>query len=527
MFSKYQKFLPVLLVICFFAGCDPDLLETVPNDRISSEIFWQTEQDAELAANAVYTTLDGLNIVGYDGITDLVLTNRGFDANVVIQRGQMSADTDRFLNEWNSAYTGIRRANDFMDNIDRVDGDTDTINRLTGEVRTLRAYHYIKLAMLFGDVPLITTGIDIAGGRSLTRTSVNEVWDFIASELDQAASVLPWQNNHRINRGAAYGLKARAMLYAGRYTEAAESALNVIQSGEYELYPDYYELFQYGGQGNSEILLARERARDFNAHNVYNVLAPWSQIPGSNGSIYVPTAAMIDKYEMDNGLPISHPESGFDPFNPYENRDPRLYASVFLNNITEMPDGQVYGTTPGSDGSDAVQITVYSTITGYNIRKYVAEEDYGNPGNSGLNTTLLRFAEILLTYAEAKIELNEIDQSVYDAINRVRQRPTVEMPEVTPATAPSQNELRERVRNERTIELAFEGFRLFDIRRWEIAEDVIPGVPEGITYVVDGELRQVEIPERAATFNANRDYLWPIPIREIELNSNLAQNPGW
>jgi len=527
MLINYQKFISGLLLVCFFIGCDPNLLETVPNDRISSEIFWQTEQDAVFAANSVYLTLDGLNIVGYDGITDLVLTNRGFDANVVIQRGQLSADTGRFLNEWSSAYTGIRRANDFLDNIDRVQGNIDTINRITGEVMTLRAYHYIKLAMLFGDVPLITTGIDISEGKSLTRNSVNEVWDFIALELDQAASMLPWQNTQRVNRGTAYGLKARAMLYAGRYAEAAESAQNVIQSGEYDLYPDYYELFQYNGQGNSEILLARERARDFNAHNVYNILAPWSQIPGANGSTYVPTAAMIDKYEMDNGLPILHPESGYDPFNPYDNRDPRLYASVFLNNITEMPDGQVYGTTPGSEGSDAVQITVYSTITGYNIRKYVAVEDYGNPGNSGLNTSLLRFAEVLLTYAEAKIEMNDIDQSVYDAINRVRQRPTVEMPEVTHATASSQNELRELVRNERTVELAFEGFRLFDIRRWKIAEEVMPGIPQGITYVVNGELRQVEIPEREATFNSDRDYLWPIPIREIELNSNLTQNPGW
>lgn len=524
---NYKKFIPGLCLMYFFMGCDPDLLETIPNDRISSDIFWQTERDAESAANAVYTTLDGLNIVAYDGITDLVLTNRGFDANVVIQRGQMDSGTDRFLNEWDNAYTGIRRANDFMDNIHRVDGDPDIMERLTGEIMTLRAYHYIKLVMLYGDVPLITTGIDIQEGRSLTRNSTEEIWDFISEELEQAAAFLPWENNHRVNRGTAYGLKARAMLFAGRYSEAAASAQLVIESGMYDLYHDYYELFQYGGQGNSEILLASERTRDVNAHNVYTVLAPWSQIPGSNGSVYVPAANMIDKYEMANGLPINDSESGFDPVNPYENRDPRLQASVFLNEITEMPDGRTYGTTPGSEGSDAVQITVYSTITGYNIRKYVAEEDYDNPENSGLNISLLRFAEVLLTYAEAKIELNEIDHSVYDAINRVRGRPGVEMPDVTPATASSHNELRELVRNERTVELAFEGFRLFDIRRWEIAEDVMPGIPKGITYMENGELRQVEIPERQATFNVNRDYLWPIPIREIDLNPDLTQNPGW
>jgi len=509
-------------------SCQPDLLETIPNDRISKEIFWQSLADAEFAANAVYPTLDGTELFSYDGLTDHLLTNHPFNANVELQRGFGTIASGRYFNEWQDAYQAIRRANDFMDNIDQIEeNDQGAINRLKGEVMTLRAYHYIKLAMLFGDVPLITSGIDIETGRSITRDPLNEIWDFVSSDLNQAADWLPYQNDGRVSKGAALGLRARAMLYAGRYAESAAAAKTIIDSQEYALYPDYFEMFQYEGENNQEVILVREFAADVNSHNIYATGAPWSQIPGSTGSLYVPTQAIIDLYPMANGLLISDPESGYDPRNPYENRDPRLYHSVFLSERTPLPDGGIYGSTPGTDGSDAVQITVYSTATGYNIRKYVDEEDYTNPSNSGLNIILLRYAEVLLTYAEAKIELGEIDQSVYDAINQVRQRESVDMPPITPDQSATTDELREMVRTERSIELAFEGFRLFDIRRWRIAEEVMPGVPNGMTYVNNSELVQITLEGFDRSFDTARDYLWPIPNRERELNTKLTQNPGW
>ncbi|MDN3689862.1 RagB/SusD family nutrient uptake outer membrane protein [Cyclobacterium jeungdonense] len=522
------KVLWVALSIVGVMGCQPDLLETIPNDRISKEIFWQTLEDAEFAANAVYPSLDGTSIFSYDGLSDHLLTNHPFNANVELQRGFGTIASGRYFNEWQDAYQTIRRANDFMDNIDQVEeSDQEAINRLKGEVMTLRAYQYIKLAMLFGDVPLLTSGIDIEAGRTVTRDPVSEIWDFISSDLSQAAEWLPYQNGSRIGKGAALGLKARAMLYAGRFAEAAAAAKTIIDSQEYALYPDYFELFQYEGENSQEVLLAREFAADVNSHNIYATAAPWSQIPGSTGSLYVPTQAVIDLYPMANGLPISDPESGYDQLNPFENRDPRLYHSVFLSERTPLPDGGTYGSTPGTDGSDAVQITVYSTATGYNIRKYVDEEDYTNPSNSGLNIILLRYAEVLLTYAEAKIELGEIDQSVYDAMNQVRQRESVDLPPITPEIADSASELRELVRTERSVELAFEGFRLFDIRRWELAEQVMPGVPMGRYYEEEGDWVQIRLDGFDRSFDPGRDYLWPIPQRERELNTNLTQNAGY
>ena len=507
-------------------GCDSGLLETIPNDRISEGIFWETERDAELAANALYPTLDGIHIVRYDGITDILHTNRPFNDNLEIESGRATSDHERFLSEWDNTYAGIRRANEFMSHVGEVESEnTETINRLKGEAMTIRAYHYIKLAMLFGDVPLITQAIDISEAKNATRTPVGEVWDFIAEELDQAAASLPVDNGSRIGRGAANGLKARAMLFASRYREAADAAQQVMDSGEYSLYPSYYDLFRYEGENSNEVILQREFTRGATPHNLYNVIAPWSQIGGSRGSQYVPTAKLVDMYDMENGQEIDAPESGYDPFNPYENRDPRLKYSVFVNGV-ELPDGQSYNSTPGASGSDPVGESVYITNTGLNIRKYVDEEDLENPSNSGLNIMLLRYAEVLLTYAEAKIELGEIDQSVYDAINAVRQREDVAMPPITPDQASTQAEMRNVVREERTIELAFEGLRLFDIRRWEIAEDVMQGNPEGTYYVENGEVKQVEVTGVNRTFEPNKDYLWPLPQRELEL-TGLSQNPGW
>lgn len=228
---------------------------------------------------------------------------------------------------------------------------------------------------------------------------------------------------------------------------------------------------------------------------------------------------------MKNGLPISDPESGFDPENPYENRDPRLKQSIFVTGET-LPDGGIFNSIPGdADATDPVGGTLYTTTTGWNVKKYIASDDFNTPKNSGINLVLIRYAEVLLTYAEAKIELNQIDQSVYDAINEVRGRVSVEMPPI--ADGLSQGQLREVVRKERAIELAFEGTRLFDIRRWEIAHEVMLGEVYGMTYTAGGELVTIKVESYNRVFDQGRDYLWPIPQRERELNPNLEQNPKW
>lgn len=512
----------------FTVSCDEDLLDTVPKGTVSTAIYWNTEDDAVLAVNALYNFLDDTEIFQNDGMSDIARGNGEFSVLGYYERGEQDASITLGTNRWNSAYRAIRAVNEFLANVDQIETeDIDLINRLKGEARFMRAYHYTELVMLFGDVPLVTEPISIEEGRELTRTGKEQVLDFIAAELEESAGFLPESYDNkdqgRITKGAASGFKARAMLFAGRYAEAHQAAKAVMDLGIYSLYPSYEHLFSYEAENNKEVILDKQFIPELKTNSVFAMLAPNSQ-RSSNSSI-VPTKDIVDAYEMKNGLPITDPDSGFDPFNPYESRDPRLGYSIFVLGDT-LPDGQIYDPRPGFGGSDDITRSFVTTSTGFNIQKYINPEDLEQPGKCSINIILMRYPEILLTYAEAKIEAGEIDQSVYDAINEVRQRPDVNLPPITGSK--SREELREIVRHERKVELAFEGQHFFDIRRWKIAEEVMNGPIKGMTYVnQNGELETAVYGSFQRFFDPAVHYLWPIPRKEMELNKNLTQNSGY
>jgi hypothetical protein len=316
-------------------------------------------------------------------------------------------------------------------------------------------------------------------------------------------------------------LKARADLWAGRYQLAADAA-NQVKG--YTLYPSYQNLFRYVAENNSEVILDKQFLKDTYFNGVFALLAPYSQKNAQ--SYYVPTKALVDTYETADGKSITDPTSGFDPYRPYDNRDPRLRFSVFVDGDV-LPSGTVFKPAPNSGSPDAVGSTYIASTTGYNIKKYINTEDFANPANSGINIILLRYAEVLLTKAEAKIELNQLDAEVYAAINTVRNsRSDVKLPSIPEGL--TQAQLRQIVRRERTVELALEGLHLFDIRRWKTAETVMTGPVNGITYVAAAnQLATVQVVSFNRVFNPSRDYLWPIPQKETDLNRNLVQNPNW
>ncbi|MCK8492726.1 RagB/SusD family nutrient uptake outer membrane protein [Spirosoma sp. RP8] len=511
------------------SSCDRDLLDTVPNDRLSENLFWKTENDARLAINSLYTDLDSTNIISWDALTDIAHTNQPFDVQAYIELGQYDATSSKVYGEWVKAYKGVRACNYFLQNVDKVASSNPTlISQFKGEARALRAYQYLKLAALFGDVPLITTPISLDESLKLTRTPIAQVWDFVDKELSEAAALLPTTyaaaDKGRITKGAAIGLQARANLLAGRYQQAATAADQVMKLGVYGLNDSYEKLFTYAAENNKEVLFDRQFIKDTYPDIVFNLLAPYSQ--KSATSTYVPTKALVDMYETTAGKLITDATSGYDPATPYANRDPRLKFSVFLTG-DPLPSGITFRPEPNSGTADAVGNTYIASTTGFNIKKYVNAEDYANPTNNGINIILLRYAEILLTYAEAKIELNQIDASVFAAINAVRNgRTDVKQPSINSTV--SQAELRTIVRRERTVELAFEGQRLFDIRRWKLAETVLPGPVYGITYkTATGDLATVQVVGINRTFDKSRHYLWPIPQRERYLTPTLTQNPGW
>jgi starch-binding outer membrane protein, SusD/RagB family len=510
------------------ASCDSNLLETVPNDRLSEDLFWKTEGDAKLAVNSLYTDLDSTNIVSWDGVTDIAHINQSFNVDAYIEAGSYDATSSKIYGEWRKAYRGIRAVNYFLENVDKIPGaNPAVVNQFKGEAKALRAYYYIKLAGLYGSVPLVTSSISIDEGRLLVNAPVEEIWNFVEKELTEAAALLPTSygaaDKGRVTKGAALGLLARANLYAGRYQKAADAADQVIKLGVYGLYDSYEKLFSYAAENNKEVILDKQYLKDVYQHNVFAYLAPYSQKNG--GSTVVPTKALVDTYETLEGKKITDAGSGYDPAKPYVNRDPRLRFSVFLEGDA-LPSGITFQPRPTSSTADAIGSTYIASTTGFNIKKYINTEDFANPTNSGINIILLRYAEILLTYAEAKIELGQIDGSVLAAINQIRNgRADVKQPSIT---ATAQAALRDIVRRERAVELAFEGQRLFDIRRWKIAENVMTGPVFGITYPDNtGKLITVQAASSNRVFDPARHYLWPIPQKERDLNPNLKQNPNW
>jgi len=514
-------FLAILVAISFW-GCRKDLLKSIPNDRISSEIYWKTDRDAILAANAVYTNLEGAgDFTNWDAMSDIGHVTLMWREESIIEKGSFDASFGKVLRSWNDAYTGIQAANIFLGKIDQVKTTNKIlIDRLKGEVKVLRAFFYIRIAQLYGDVPLVTTETSLEGARKLTRTPVALVWDFISKELTDAAVVLPLIQTEkgRITKGAALALKARAMLYANRYQDAIDAAKQVMDFNIYSLYPSYENLFSYAAENNQEVIFDRQYIKNVQSNNIFSLTTPNSVFPQINS--FVPTSIIVDAYQMKNGKGITDPSSGFNPRDPYANRDPRLSYSIFVLGSL-LPNGRIYNSKPGSGTGDAIGSSENATSTGFNVKKYINKEDIVEPSNSGINIIYLRYTEVLLTYAEAKIEANQIDQSVLDAINKVRQRPDVGMPPIISIT--SQAGMRNIVRHERLVELAFEGLRFFDIRRWRIAENVIPGIIYGMTYIdQNGVLQTTSLTGFLKVFNKTRDYLWPIPQRERELNPQLT-----
>ena len=512
------------LIAISCCSCQKDLLNTIPNDRITSEVFWKREKDAMIAANALYTFLDNTSQLHRDVFTDIAHTNTQYGDYKAMETGSYNALSPVVEVEWTNDYKGIHGANYFLENIDKVPAtNPEVITHLKGEVRAIRAYLYNNLVFLYGSVPLITKSLTIEEAQNVTQTSADEVRDFIYSELNAAADDLPIEASEpgRITKGAALALNARAMLFAKRYDQAAALAKAVMDLGVYSLYPSYKDLFSYVAENNSEVILDKQFVTNVYPNDVMELFAPFSIM--SNGVVMVPLKKVVDAYQMTNGKNIDESGSGFDPFNPYANRDPRLQYSVFVPG-DQLPTGGTFDSRPNSGAVDAAGSNYQVSVTGFDVKKYVNAEDASDLANCGINIILIRYAEILLTYAEAKIELNDIDASVYSAINKVRQRADVNMPTI--ADPQTQDEIRETVRHERMVELAFEGQRFFDIRRWGIATEVLNQPIEGITYDNGGTLATVVQPAFVRSF-LQRDYLWPIPQKELELNKNLTQNEGW
>ncbi len=513
----------ILTTSLFIFSCKKNALDTNPTDKLIDEYYWQNQKDAEYAVNAIYRMLPAIDYLYLDGATDNAFNQKTYERAYPFGNGTQDPTTSAWASDyWKNAYTGIQRVNYFLENVDRVPNLTDEIkNRLMGEARFLRAFFYNDLINLYGDVPLVTTSLDISNG-DVSRDPKEKVLAFIISELNAIADFLPLNydqpNTGRVTKGTVLALKARVYLWQNSYKEAKQAAKAVMDLNQYSLYPDYAKLFSYAGENNAEIIFDKQYIPVTYNHNVSRLLSPRSS--QGDGSL-VPIRSLIDAYECTDGKTIDQ-SNLYNPLSPYENRDPRLKATILTPGALTY-SGNIFNPTPGSGTADMIASSQNASITGFNFRKYVNSEDLAeNNNNCSINIILLRYADILLIYAESKVETDDIDNTVYDVINAVRAR--AGMPVIADGSK-TKEELRVIIRRERRVEFALEGIHLFDIRRWKTAEDVMNKPAQGMSYLSNGTL--VTAPAENRKFNPSRDYLWPIPQREIFVNPVLTQNPNY
>ncbi|MCW3463416.1 RagB/SusD family nutrient uptake outer membrane protein [Chitinophaga nivalis] len=493
------------------SACKKDFLNTVPADKVSEENFWRTEKDANLGVTAIYNALQNNDIYGlnvyYDGLTPIAwIWDDGGTGLGPISKGNMDPFGNAPANKFKVLYNAVFRANLAIAKLPGVNMDDAAKKRLIGEATFLRALFYYHLVDFYGDVPLITKVLQLGDALPGKETKA-KLLDFIIAEANTAAEALPAAKNTtgKATKGAALTLKAKALLMAKRYPEVVTTCQTIGTLG-YELYKDYRNMFiSTAAENNTEVIfdiqyigpgLGQGSLLDKRLSTRSSFSSGWSNV--------YPSVTLVNSYEMKNGKAITETGSGYDSANPYKDRDPRL-------DYTIVRPGATWREIKYED----MRVDNKSKFTGYMTRKYVLEVDGYGAGDSPLNYIIFRYADVLLMLAEAENEAAGADGITYDAINKVRAREGVNMPAI-PA-GKTRDQMRDIIRHERMIEFAMEGSYYSDLRRWDIATNTMNGLV--VTNIAGQQLDKITF---IKAFN-----LWPIPQKEIDLNSNLVQNPDY
>lgn len=536
-FLKYSTGI-ACLVLAFFTSCNE--LDLAPTNKFTDLNYWTSDAKASAVLSKAYSQMFGSEYFFADErLSDNLYEGRGSTNEKQITSGLANAALGRFAEDWKRCYEGIKTCHTLLENIDRVpDMDEKLNNRMKAEARFIRAYLYFRLANHYGDVPLFDHALTVAEANTIARSPKKDVIDFVRTELNEIVNILPAKqeyaaaDNGRITKGAAMTLLARSYLYENDWANVASVCEKIMNGeyGEYTLFPDYKGLFLPENEYNSEVIL------DLGYRlNLRTWMEMYDAIPLSVGgrvNSFAPTQELVDDYLMKNGRTIHEAGSGYNEEDPYVNRDPRFEATIVYHGY-QWTNGEGVTSTiyikPGSSAdAGAANLDEYagvgqnSTGTGYYIRKYY---DPTAPAgmNADLNIILMRYADVLLMYAEAKTELGQMNAEVWNKTIR----PLRERAGFTDASAldyPASGNMQTIVRRERRCELAIEGLRLYDIRRWKTIETVMNGRPHGAKFA-EGNTKYIELDERK--FDPARDYLFAIPQSQRDINKNLTQNNGY
>lgn len=469
---RFKQYLLLGAAALMSASCS-DFLDTAPLDALSPSTTWQSETDAQKFAIGCYDGWeDGGDILYMDCASDYGYNNFQWEGYKDFANGNMT-QANSGANYYD--YTIIRRCNTFLENIDNIEFADEAVKKdLIAQVRVIRAYRYFKMNWLYGGVPIISN-YNSAEEAQVPRNSEQEVKEFIETELDACTPDLNKEPSERgrIAQGAALAIRMRQALYYGEWEVAKQKAQEIINLGIYSLESDYANLFKVAGQDSKEIILAVQYIP--NTYTLYTIGQMYNNGDGGWSSI-VPTQDLVDDYEMSNGLTIDESGSGYDPVHPFKGRDPRMAMSILYPGADYIK----------ADGSTGIFNTLDKTIDGASNANYMTSADnasktgltwnkylnpitqYSNIWASNACPIVFRYAEVLMTWAEAENELNGPSAAVYEKLNEIRTR--VGMPAVDEAKYNTKDKLRELIWRERGVEFAGEGLRRADILRWKTSD---------------------------------------------------------
>jgi hypothetical protein len=549
---------PVVILLILLTGCSEDFLDVAPTDRISDESLKSSATLFEGYVINRYMTIRytekeaegsppgfgrGFEYAMWSSLTDESVYIHD-DNSWVVQQGALAPNATGIAGTlWARSYRGIRECNYALSIIDEVDMEDARRELLRAELKFIRAYRYHDLIRNYGKVVLLGERVcnlddDFTDPNLYTKSEIPECINFVVTQLDEAAEYLPVNNTTtwklgRATKGAALALKARMLLYAasplynaGTWQAAADAAKAVMDMKKYQLHDDYGSLFL--DESSNEIIFERLFAVG-SRHVCLEICNGPNGYSGWAGN--VPLQNLIDAYEVvvDANTAVPFDTANPDHWNnPYENRDPRFYATILYNGA-EYRGRQVETFLPGGlDTKDGID-NWNTSFTGYYLRKFIDETlPIVNPWEvAGTQPWIyLRYAEILLNYAEARNEATGPDSEVYSAINDIRTR--AGMPPLPENL--DKDEMRELIWNERRIELAFEEHRFYDVRRWMIAMETEnePAYGISITKVDETTFTYQRIIALDGRRFEEQHYWLPIPLEEIQASGGLLQqNPHY
>lgn len=541
-----------IMALCLTACNSSDFLDMTPTDRVSAKTIWENTENAEYSINYLYTYIWDINssptVVGLtESLTDeMKYTSYNYNSLCYIPSEVAYGSSnltysyvDSYLGYWGTLYMAIRQTNEGISYLHQFGQMSDPDKaRLEAELRFLRGYLYFELVKRYKDVIIYDEDLSsIKKDRALDSES--EAWDFVQADLEFAAENLPAASSARgrIDRGMAYALLSRAMLYAERYSVVISAADKVAELG-YTLERNYADAFTKTlAEGNREAILQYTFDYDKGITHSFNFYytpgGDYTLIDSKGGAYGVPTQEMVESYELaEGGFPDWtpwHSETGTKEVPPYQKLEPRFQATILYNGA-EWKGRTIEPYVGGTDGWAEWKTEKEPkgrTVTGYYLRKLVDENFNVNTSASSQPFTFIRYAEVLLNKAEACYRTNDID-GANGAITAIRSRVNL------PYKAKTGDDLWNAIRQERKVELAYEGLHYWDLRRWkDAAKDYPVGLSNyklhGMKIVKSGSsfvYSYVTIDDKDRNF-PERLYRFPLPASELNSNSLVEQYPEW